>query len=310
MRHYDRIKKAIDKKPTAESIRSKGIFTTKKNSHNNRIVRVAKKTRPTKIVPSNKSINNKPQVYTKEVIMERLYTDSKNANRICIINQPSGLGDILFCEPIARTYYQQGYKIIWPVEPIYCNINKHFDYITFINKNFINIDYEGQKFLDIAGTVVVPLRFADKLIGATYTEHMVSKYKLWNLPLETWRTTCWKRDNESEKELYYDVLQLKDDENYNLISQKYLTDQSKQISINPGNGLKNVYVETISDYTLIDWSLVIEKATNIHVVSSAINYIIEFLDVSGKGLHLYAREPEKNFRHVAGLLKKVYITHE
>jgi hypothetical protein len=32
-------------------------------------------------------------------------------DKICYINQPYGLGDVIMCEPIARHYYGLGYKI-------------------------------------------------------------------------------------------------------------------------------------------------------------------------------------------------------
>ena len=35
----------------------------------------------------------------------------------CLIKQPAGIGDVFFCQKIARIMMQHGYKIIWPLRP-------------------------------------------------------------------------------------------------------------------------------------------------------------------------------------------------
>jgi UDP:flavonoid glycosyltransferase YjiC (YdhE family) len=36
-------------------------------------------------------------------------------NKICLIYQPAGIGDIFYSIGIARYYQKLGYRIIWPV---------------------------------------------------------------------------------------------------------------------------------------------------------------------------------------------------
>ena len=245
-----------------------------------------------------------PKILTLEEINQQNYIDTINNNRTCIINQFAGLGDIIFCEPIARMYHEKGYKVIWPVEPYYCNINKHFPYITFINKALININYELNKFQTLDNSLIIPLRFSDRIMDVPYHRCMASKYMMWNLPLITWKTTKWVRDEKSEKELFYNVLRLKVGEQYNLISEHF---SRGKIQITPPPG-KNVYLERISDYTLIDWSMVMENATTIHAVGSAINYVLEFLKTNE--CHLYPRKPvESDFKNYDYLFEKSYIKH-
>ena len=47
-----------------------------------------------------------------------------------LINQPFGIGDILFSEPIARYYHNLGKKILWPVIDEYIWIKAHLWYIS------------------------------------------------------------------------------------------------------------------------------------------------------------------------------------
>ena len=35
----------------------------------------------------------------------------------CLIKQPGGIGDIFFCQKIARYMMHHGYDVIWPVLP-------------------------------------------------------------------------------------------------------------------------------------------------------------------------------------------------
>ena len=52
-----------------------------------------------------------------------------------IFNQFQGLGDILFCEPIARYFYKNGInQIIWPINEEFLWLNEYLPYINFVSK--------------------------------------------------------------------------------------------------------------------------------------------------------------------------------
>ena len=53
-------------------------------------------------------------------------------------------------------------------------------------------------------------------------------------------------------------------------------------------------MRSIPGFSLFDWSLVIEKATEIHTVGTSINYLIELLEIEGKEVVLYKRLPDEN----------------
>ena len=46
-------------------------------------------------------------------------------NKICLINQPAGLGDILLCQKMAYYYIDKGYNILWPVNSRYNYLNEY-----------------------------------------------------------------------------------------------------------------------------------------------------------------------------------------
>ena len=61
-----------------------------------------------------------------------------------IINQPRGIGDIIFIEPILRYLYNNGEnKIILPAAPQYTWIAEYIDYVEFPSMNDFKIDYMG-----------------------------------------------------------------------------------------------------------------------------------------------------------------------
>ena len=66
-------------------------------------------------------------------------------NKICLINQPAGLGDILLCQKIANHVIELGYKVIWPVVDQYNYIS---EYIINPNIEFcsINSEFYGKEF--------------------------------------------------------------------------------------------------------------------------------------------------------------------
>jgi hypothetical protein len=62
---------------------------------------------------------------------------------------------------------------------------------------------------------------------------------------------------------------------------------------------------TIPGFSLFDWYLVIEKATEIHTVGTSINYIIELLEIESKNVFLYKRLPDENhFQNYDYILKR------
>jgi len=56
-------------------------------------------------------------------------------SKICLIRQPAGIGDIFFCQKIAKDCITKGYEVWWPVIPQFEFIK---DYVKVDRLNFIN----------------------------------------------------------------------------------------------------------------------------------------------------------------------------
>ena len=37
--------------------------------------------------------------------------------KLCLFKQPAGIGDVFFCQKIARLIMQNGYQVVWPLRP-------------------------------------------------------------------------------------------------------------------------------------------------------------------------------------------------
>jgi len=222
-----------------------------------------------------------------------------------IINQFMGLGDILFSIPIAKSLHDVGYNIIWPVDKAFLNIQKNFEWIKFIDKDTYHIEYDNDCALVNDRDFILPLRYANNLISNGLTINCMSdKYKLVNLPLDKWRTLEWKRDIEKENKLYYDILKLSDNDEYNLINESF--SMFRKININSNNTFKNIKFDIIEDFSILDWYKVIENAKNIYTVGTSVVFIIEVIPTNKLvDYFLYARRPDElNCDNYNYLLKK------
>lgn len=217
-----------------------------------------------------------------------------NNGKTIILNQTFGLGDVIFCEPIARHFYEQGYVVIWPIEDSYFWINEYIPYVHFRKKSEFKMDYE-QCNLDYTykGIKVHPLRFSHPLLrdlpphyGDLRQFWMPDKYEYLGLPVELWKTLSFKRNDEREQSLY-NMINLPN--KYNFINNNF-GGSFERVEIATSNGLPNVYMKKIEGFTMLDWGMVIENAAEVHTVETSLLYYVESLNFKGDK-HLYPRYP-------------------
>lgn len=204
-----------------------------------------------------------------------------------VINQPWGLGDIIFSMTAIRSLQD---KVLWPVLPAYVDgLNKAYPDIIFINLELLKINFAEKNRYNIIDMDIIPLRFNDIPV----TDCMKNKYSYFNLDWKDWKTNAmYKRDKFKEIDLFK-LLDLKPGEEYNLISETFQCDFNGSKRITVDNRLKNVYVRSIPGYSLFDWSTVFEEASNIYVVSSSNIYILELLKLKAKEIKIYTRQPKE-----------------
>ena len=128
-----------------------------------------------------------------------------------LINQPRGLGDILFCEPLVRKLKEEGNEIIWPVNDEFIWIKDYIPYINFVKKSeYHAIDYDIDYFQKIGKgseeITLIPLRFANPIVRKLSSKFdcsdqfhtMLDKYRLLNYSDDLWKQLTWKRNQNRE----------------------------------------------------------------------------------------------------------------
>lgn len=232
--------------------------------------------------------------------------------KLLVPAQYFGIGDVIFCMTLIRRLAGDKYKILWPVMSRYVEgLNRAYPDVTFVAHDMIGVNYEERKDVEYETYRYVPIRWADTILKVPYTQCMSSKYHLYNMDYIDWKKDgAIHRDVDIEKELFYEVLGLKDGYQYNLVSHTFGSNFNREVPIKIDNGYKNVEMRHIEGYSIFDWMMVMERALHIHAVSSSILYLLEMMALSSESIHLYPRMPiENDFRNVDYLFTKPYIIH-
>lgn len=212
-----------------------------------------------------------------------------------VIDQPFGLGDIIFSMGIVQDYLNNGYEVIYPVRKDFLNMYKHFPSIKFVEWGVF----------DATGYDVLPLRYANNISNNNLMLCMSDKYTMLGKNYNDWVLFDFVRDFDNENRLYYDVLGLVDGEEYNLINN---SNSHRTINIHIDNGLKNVYFGIIDGFTIIDWMLVIEKAKNIYTIGTSLVFPVELANTTYNEYVLYNSCYEYNL--YGYLVKKTHIRRD
>jgi hypothetical protein len=137
---------------------------------------------------------------------------------------------------------------------------------------------------------------------------MEAKYNFLELDFSDWSDYfTFERNSKRENNLYYNILNLKDDSNYILINRKYGSPPNSVDCTHIDLSKFNEYIELdyIDGINLFDWCKVIENAKEIHTVDTSINYIIDKLSLNSK-LELYSRYNPANYIHIQNIFKTKY----
>lgn len=215
-------------------------------------------------------------------------------SKICLINQPAGLGDILFCQKIAYVALQEFgcEKVVWPVSEVY---NYLSEYVSQPKVYFETKNQEpnlGKNIINTEELLYIPLVSSDSVINhSDMRAHGHIKYKFFfNTEYKDWKNYfTLQRNFERELELIK-YLNLNINEPFNLINRNFGTPPNFKINnkIKPSNNLKNIYMDILPGFNIFDWIGVIEKATEIHTMETSLYYILEKLGIENN-VYIYSK---------------------
>lgn len=202
-----------------------------------------------------------------------------------IPNQFLSLGDILFLIPMIRELMNEGNEVIWPIDERYMGISKHFPDIPFVCKQDYDLPYDRPERIQTTYGEMLPYRFASELMGRTLKDCMRSKYELYKHDYRIWRNLYWMRDIDNEVKL---LRELDLPERFVLVNRYFGHLSAHTIEPRITSDLPIVEMRNIPGYTLIDWLYVVERASELHIANSSLNYLIELMDLKIP-VHVYKR---------------------
>ena len=225
----------------------------------------------------------------------------------CIIKQPAGIGDIFFCQKLAKIMMAHDYSVIWPVREDILWIGDYIKDITFVPEhwNFLDQTVFQNAFGVYVGDDMAFISPATADMTHNDGKIMSSKYSMLGLDYHGWQDFFqFERNLEKENKLYYDVLGLKDDSEFVFINNLYNTDIRNSELLSPENyDLPTIELQILDGYTLFDWCKVLEKAKSVYTINTSINYLIDVLDTNYEEYVIIAHD-EKNKSEIDYLFRK------
>lgn len=227
-----------------------------------------------------------------------------------VVNQFLSLGDIIFLVPMIRELMHEGNTILWPIDDKYFSIAKHFPDIPFVKKSdYPDLPYESRIAIQTPHGKIIPYRFASENMGSTLHQCMESKYHLYGHDHNIWRSLSYMRDYTNETKL---IKLVNAKGKFNLVNRYFGHMAQFEITPEITNKFKVIEMKEIEGFTLIDWLGVIELASEVHMSNSALNYLLELLELPCD-VHIYKRGiwGEVGFEYTRHLFRNErFIYHE
>lgn len=230
------------------------------------------------------------------------------SDKVCVIKQPAGIGDIFFCQKIAQSVREETEykKVIWPVASTYSYLK---DYMIAEDVEFVDETQEFS-FKDVYNLnslymvqtdeyLFVPLQTSDYVQKTcrchnNHLAHGHMKYDFCNVDYSDWKDYFnFKRNDERENSLIEKV-GVDITKPYNLINNNCGTypNYGKREDLVPDNDYQNVYMDFYEGVNLFDWVKIFENAKEIHTVETSIYYILEKLNL--EDVYIYAKPTPQN----------------
>jgi len=225
-----------------------------------------------------------------------------NKERICLIFQPLGIGDIFFCQGIGNHYLNLGYRVIWPIASHVMYLK---EYIITPGIEFVDMksDFPYKEFYSEQNPLVIEedfvfLPLANASHRISNSSLMYAKYDLVGLDLNIWRDNFnFKRNKEREDNLYYNILGLTDDEPYVFLNRKFGTPPYyNEAPFGIDTNDKIIEMQFIPNDNLFDWLKVIENASTVVTVDTSYQYLMEKMDsLKATEFYCYPRSGTEDF---------------
>jgi len=237
----------------------------------------------------------------------------------CLINQPLGLGDILWVQAIVDKYVDLGYEVVYPVGDIYYDMVSEQIIKPGVTWHKLSEDFPMKAVMNVTNRMEAGDQLYVPVNVATYHSNaplMLAKYDFDGMALpDDYRDHFEiKRDLEREQKLI-DTYGLHGD--YIIVNEYFSTPPTTiKHTINVEADCHVHHMDVLQDneygFRLFDWIGALQGAKSIHTVGTAICYVID--KYCDNDMHLYERrgdgQPRTFHREVEGVYKNPRWVYE
>jgi hypothetical protein len=213
-----------------------------------------------------------------------------------LINQPSGIGDILFIQKIVKEYAKK-YEVFLPVK-------RSIDWIP----SYVSTTCKFEDIVDIKFDNVLNL---DGCSRGTPYKIMEAKYVTAGISISNYMDYIDISRNQEKEQSLYNLL-VGGTTEYRLVNDMFATPeegtlQTLKMNVERSSKIKNIEMSILDGYSLFDWIKIIQNASEIYTTDSAIMFLIEKYKCKASEFVCYSRRPnsseidylfKKNWRYV------------
>lgn len=241
--------------------------------------------------------------------------------KTCTIYQPSGLGDIIWLQPIVDHYSKLGYEIHFPVCDFYYENVKNYIQKDNIIWHKETDDYPLKKYKNIEQNCIfeenenlfLALIRADRFVPRSCSV-MIAKYYASGVPISNWHSNIDIKRNKEREQKVFDVYKIDKKNPYILINPMFGTPPNYKIRNSIIENIKTKYQKIIPNYDIdvnnninvFDWIGVIEKSCETHTVETAFCYFIDKYSNSNTKLYMYEKRLDNQTNNFYYLTSLVY----
>ena len=203
-----------------------------------------------------------------------------------------GLGDHIICNSIIRIYAKKYDKVFHFVKP------NNFENVAFMYRDLKNLyllkmqSHEIDQFLNINPSINIirigyTKEYFKKLADDVYNSFDIGFYDMASIDLvEKWNSFYIKRDIKREKEVFYDILSLKDNDKFIFIhedsNRNFLIDRNRMV-----NDVRIISAEDFKNVRVFDFLFTIERAHSVNVMASSFYCLIDTAQIATNELVLH-----------------------
>lgn len=217
-------------------------------------------------------------------------------NKVCLIYQPLGLGDILWVQRIVDTIISDGYVVYYPVGNVYYDIVSSYikkENLIWVKETdeFPLKQYYGQlNFHQTENELYVPLSYADRYIPNASV--MISKYYFLSIPIGDYRKHFSIERNYERENTLVKTYNLSED--YIIINNAFGTEvQERNIKVQTNLKVHrmNIQQDQENGFHIFDWITALENAKEIHTVETSLALLVDKYCHNNQ-IHLYEKRKE------------------